>query len=276
MEKQSLIPTEMKLKQARHTSYNTSHLCKHQRQQGDGMTLSYLGRLSPSFACLHACLAYLLTYLHKCIALPCCILSSHALVALHCACIASPFEVSHDRGRSPLVWLCALHYIWNEKMHNLVSWAITHWNARLMVREPRTMSLWVINMIRDIVGAYIAWIALPCKALSSAAVKQILQELFADRLHIVPTGNPSMADSFINSRWSHLTAGGHSPQPVVPPNVRGSNSETLEVFRGAEQGKYRQFAHGSGLPSKSPARVHWALFPRPPFSCFLKLINWFN
>ena len=43
MAKQSLIPTEMKLKQARHTSYNTIHLCKHQRQHGEGMTLSHLG-----------------------------------------------------------------------------------------------------------------------------------------------------------------------------------------------------------------------------------------
>ena len=43
MAKQGLIPTEMKLKQARHTCYNTSHLCKHQRQQEEGTTLSHLG-----------------------------------------------------------------------------------------------------------------------------------------------------------------------------------------------------------------------------------------
>ena len=87
------------------------------------------------------------------------------------------------------------------KMHNLVSWAITHWNARLVVREPRAISLWVTDMTRDVSVHTFAWIALPCKALPSAAVKQVLQEFSADRLHRVPTGHPSVADGFIFSRW---------------------------------------------------------------------------
>ncbi|KAF5933084.1 hypothetical protein HYC85_029255 [Camellia sinensis] len=61
-------------------------------------------------------------------------------------------------------------------------------------------------------------------------------------------------DSFLADRHQ-ITANDDSPQPVVSPNVQGSNSETLAVFRGAEQGKQRQPTHGSGLPSKTRARV---------------------
>ena len=52
------------------------------------------------------------------------------------------------------------------------------------------------------------------------------------------------------------TAGDNSTQPVVAPNVQRSNSETLTVFRGAEQGKQRQIAHGSEFPSKTEHALH--------------------
>ena len=71
-----------------------------------------------------------------------------------------------------------------------------------------------------------------------------------------------------------ITADDNSLQPVVFPDVQGSNSETLEVFRVAEQGKQRQLVHGNGLPAEPSTR---ALDPLPEaLTAFLSLVNLLN
>ena len=100
---------------------------------------------------------------------------------------------------------------------------------------------------------------------------QVLQTFNAGRQYLVPTGSLFMADGCILCRWQHTSAGGVSPQPVVSPSALRSSSETLAVFRKAEQGKQRQARHGSAIPSGIRAHMHLALFPRR-FTVFLRLI----
>ena len=82
---------------------------------------------------------------------------------------------------------------------------------------------------------------------------QVLQTFSAGRQYLVPTGSLLMADGLILCRWPHTSAGGVSLQPVVSPSALRSSSETLAVFRKAEQGKQRQARHGSAITSKSRA-----------------------
>lgn len=53
-----------------------------------------------------------------------------------------------------------------------------------------------------------------------------------------------------------ITAGDDSFQPVAFPSIQRNNSETLAVFREAEQGKQRQITHGSEFPSKTEHALH--------------------
>lgn len=112
-----------------------------------------------------------------------------------------------DRGWVPLVCLCASDSI--SKCAHLVPWAITHGNTRLMVREPRTMSLWVIHMIRDRIGPYIAWIALPCYALPSAAINCRFCR------HSLPTGSVQCRPAIYWWPIASPTADDHILLPVA-------------------------------------------------------------
>ena len=168
----------------------------------------------------------------------------------------------------------ALHLKW--KMHNLVSWAITHWNACLMVREPRTMSLWVINMIRDMGGSYIAWNALPCCALPSATVNSRFcrRSCPSGSVQFRPTINP----------WpiASSTADDHILLPVAILFSRWclpmSREAILRLWKFSEwqsrenRGSLRMAMDFRARPE------HTCIEPssRGPFSCFLKLINLFN
>ena len=95
------------------------------------------------------------------------------------------------------------------KLHNLVSWTVTHWNARLLVREPRSMPPWVTNMIRDMIGAYMPWIVLPCSALPSVAVNCRFCR------NSLPTGSAKCRPTIIHRPMASQMAGGHIPLPVV-------------------------------------------------------------
>ena len=98
---------------------------------------------------------------------------------------------------------------------HLILWAIMHGNAWLVARESRPILLWVINMIRSVVGAYIAWNALPCQVLSSAAVKPVFAGRFGQPA-IVSADWPSIVGrwiilwlvTIIHGRWPIPLAGG--------------------------------------------------------------------
>ena len=155
----------------------------------------------------------------------------------------------------------------------MVSWAIMHRNARLMVREPRSTPLWVIHMIRSVVGAYIAWNALSCQVLSSAAVNcRFQQEYLAGRQCLVPTGKECLAKSTIFSRWPFSMAGSIFSQPVVFHNTHRNNLGSCAIFREAEQWKQRQLVHGRDFPSGTERALHWALFPGL-VTAFVRLVN---
>ena len=158
-------------------------------------------------------------------------------------------------------------------MHNLVSWAITHWNARLMVREPRTMSLLVINMIRDMVGAYIAWNALPCCALPSTAVNCRFCR------HSWPTGSVQCRPTINSWPIASSTADDHILLPVAILLSRWCLPMSREAIL-----RLWQFSEGQSKENRGSLRMavdfrarpeHACIEPssRGPFSCFLKLIN---
>ena len=127
----------------------------------------------------------------------------------------SPLDQIMIEVESPFVCLFALHFIWNQSAH-LVS--LGH---RAMARESRTMSLWVINMIRDVVVHTFAWNALPCQVLPSVAVKPVSTGRFG-RPAIYSADRPSIVGRWINlwpviifpSRWCSPSAGG------VPQNSK--------------------------------------------------------
>ena len=113
--------------------------------------------------CCYTLHARLVASLHYLLACPYCTLRLTCL-GLHCIGMhASPLHQAMIKVESPLVCLCALHFIWNQNVL-LIHWAILHGNAWLVVRESRIISLWVMNMIRGVIGAYIAWNTLPCLA----------------------------------------------------------------------------------------------------------------
>ena len=188
-------------------------------------------------------------------------------IALHWhACYTS--WVEHDRGWAP--WLVYLHCITFEiEVAYLASWAIIHGNAWLVVREPRPMSLWVINMIRDMIGAYIAWNALPCQVLPSAAVK------YRFCRKIWPAGYLHCRPAIIVGRWIKFVAGDHSIWPVVFSFSRWcslvSREQTLRLWRSSgEQSKENRGILSMAVDFRAEPSTH-ALSPllRLLFTAFL-------
>ena len=59
----------------------------------------------------------------------------------------------------------------------------------------------------------------------------VLQAFCADRHCLVPAGSKLAADSFIQCRWPHPSAGGVVPQPVVLPSTLRGTPGTLAIFR---------------------------------------------
>lgn len=121
---------------------------------------------------------------------------------------------------------------------------------------------------------------IPCHILSILYCCQncLLQEVSADRQFSMPTGNPSWADNFINSRWLFSMAGLHFLQPMVFHSVQGTCSRTLAIFREAGQCKQRRQWYGTDLPGETGSSMHHSRIPRrglwPPFFfAFILLIN---
>ena len=166
-----------------------------------------------------------------------------------------------------IVCLCAFHS--TLKLHTLVLWAITHWNARFVVRESSTMLLWAINMIRSVVGANIAWNALPCHVLPSAAVKIGSAGCFG-RPAIYTVDRPSIV-----GRWLYKWSMTIWTWPVVFCLSRWCSTVSIECSLGLVQFSEEQsrenrgkLVHGVGFPSKPEHALHWTLFPRL-FTAFL-------
>ena len=164
------------------------------------------------------------------------------MLRLHCINMHS---LSLDLGDRDWDFVCMVCISFDIKVAHLVTWAIMHGNAGLVVQEPRNMSLWGITMIRDMAGAYMPWIVLPCLVLPSVAVSCRFCR------NNLPTGSVrcrpaifSLPTDSILCRWIHISAGGDSTQPVVLPSAQGCNPEVLTASRGVKEGKQRQLAHG--------------------------------
>ena len=108
-------------------------------------------------------------------------------------------------------FVCLVCISFDMKVAYLILWAIMRGNAWLVVRESRHMPLWVIIMIRDMVGAYMPWIVLPCFALPSVAV------ICRFCRNIMPTGSVKCRPAIISLPTASLCAGGHIPLPVAIP-----------------------------------------------------------
>ena len=155
---------------------------------------------------------------------------------------------------------------------HLILWAIMHGNALLVVLESRPILLWVIHMKRCVIGAYIAWNALPCQVLSSAAVKPVFAGrygwpaiLSADRPAIDGRWIILRPVTIVHGRWPIPSAGGdpqHSEkQPWDLCSLQRSRTVKAEAAC-AWQWHPRRIEHAS----------HWTLYPRL-FTAFIRLVN---
>ena len=119
---------------------------------------AFLAKFPNMLHALHVCMVKItlcmFANLHTCPHVHVAYLAS--MPRLHCiehACFASWIE--YDKGWALCVYLVCTSF--EIKMHNLISWAIMHRNARLVVQESSTIPLWVINMIRGVLVHTFAW-----------------------------------------------------------------------------------------------------------------------
>lgn len=229
------------------------------------------------FACWH-CISHAQL---ACILVICFTCLSHVHVTyltsmprLHCiehACLTSWNQVIEV---APLcAYLICISF--DMKMHNLASWTITHWNARLMVRESSTMPLWVTNMIWGVLVHTFALNALPWPVLPSAVVKTGSEEVLAGRLHRVPTGQHRLVEISTNGRWPILHGRWQFPLAGGVPQCPESDPWELCHFQRKRAGKTEAACAWWRISEQNRARI--ALSPLPEaVNCFLRLVNLLN
>ena len=197
-----------------------------------------------------------------------CMLRSH----VHC-CALPRLLTNHDWGWVSCMLLCAFHS--TLKLHTLVLWAITHWNARLVVRAWSAMLLWAINMIRSVVGANIAWNALPCHVLPSAAVKTDFAGRFG-RPAICSADRPSIRGRYLkqrpvvilHGRWQIPLAGD------VPLRSEKQHWELCSLQRRITV-KVEATCAWLWLSEQNHAYIAWGPLPKAVY-CFPRLVNLLN
>ena len=151
---------------------------------------------------------------------------------------------NHDRGWGPLIcFVLAFHLI-----SKLLTWLSGHHALKCVIDGPGVEGHAPLSPLhdRECVHAYIC-LEILCLALLVCCCCQncLLQEFCADRQYRVPTGNVFIADSFISSRWTLYTAGGHSIQPVMILRIQGACSRTFAIFQRSRTVKQRQQWHGA-------------------------------
>ena len=147
---------------------------------------------------------------------------------LHLACIPCLLN-HHDRGWAYGLFVLAFHLI-----SKLLTWLSGHHALKCVIDGPGVEGHAPLSPLydRECVPAYIC-LEILCLALLVCCCCQncLLQEFCADRQYRVPTGNVFSADSFISSRWTLYTAGGHSIQPMMILRMQGAYSGTFTVFQ---------------------------------------------
>ena len=163
------------------------------------------------------------------------------------------------------------------KVAYLILWAIMHGNAWLVVRESRHMHLWVTNLIRDMNGAYMLWIVLPCFALPSIAVNCRFCK------NTLPTGSGKCRPAIPSLPTDSFCADGHNTLPVTVPFSRWHSSvskepvlrfwQPPEEWRKENRGNLCMAVH---FWARSGHALHLALLPRRgiAFPRLINLLSW--
>ena len=171
------------------------------------------------------------------------------------------------------VCLCAFHS--TLKLHTLVLWAITHWNARLVVREPRTMSLSVVNMIKDVLVHTL--LGMHCHALFWPLLlsKQVPAGRYG-RSAISSAGRLSISGQWLH-RWSMTTYLCRWPFLMVGGIFQCSKGVPWDLcsLQRRKIVKTEATCACRWVSERSRAYVHWALFPKR-FYHFISLVNLLN
>ena len=161
-------------------------------------------------------------------------------------------------------FVCLVCISFDMKVAHLILWAIMHGNAWLAVRESRHMPFWVTNMIGDMVGAYIAWIVLPCKF-----CPLLLWVAGSAGINCRPAVNQQPMDSFC--------AGDHNSLPVVILLSRWWFPISREASLRLRQSSERQIRENRGrlcmavhFRAGPEHALHLALLPRQ-FTAFPSL-----